>query len=236
MGGLYGKITPKTADNFKQLCTHQQGFGYKGCPFHRVIPGFMLQGGDFTNRNGTGGKSIYGEKFCDENFKKKHTRVGLLSMANSGPHTNGSQFFITTAITSWLDGKHVVFGEVIEGMDVVRSVESMGSQSGKPRRPILIQNCGEVGGNRRKTNMYHNDRDRDSYRGRDKDRRKRSTSRSRSRSPVKKGVPRSKVELDNEAAAGRFEGYRKQDPIKDRMREIRDGSGLAGAPRKWNFD
>merc|ERR1711972_1053331 len=117
----------------------------------------------------------------------------------------------------------------------VRSIESMGSQSGKPRRPILIQNCGEVGGNRRKANMYHNDRDRDSYRGRDKNRRK-SRSRSRSRSPVKKGVPRSKVELDNEAAAGRFEGYRKQDPIKDRMREIRDGSGLAGAPRKWNFD
>ena len=168
---LYDDIVPKTAENFRQLCTMENGYGYKGCPFHRVIPGFMLQGGDFTKRNGTGGKSIYGEKFRDENFKKKHTRVGLLSMANSGCHTNGSQFFITTAITSWLDGKHVVFGEVIEGMDVVRSIESMGSQSGKPRRPILIQNCGEVGGNRRKANMYHNDRDRDSYRGRDKDRR-----------------------------------------------------------------
>ncbi|MDH6627174.1 peptidylprolyl isomerase [Streptomyces sp. LBL] len=141
---LYDDIVPKTARNFRELATGEHGFGYAGSSFHRVIPEFMLQGGDFTKGNGTGGRSIYGDKFPDENFQLKHTKPGLLSMANAGKNTNGSQFFITTVVTSWLDGAHVVFGEVVEGLEIVKTIEGYGSQSGKTTKKITIAASGTV--------------------------------------------------------------------------------------------
>ena len=148
--GLFGDVVPKTAENFRHLCACDLGDGresgkplcYRGSPFHRIIPKFMNQGGDTTRQDGTGGESIYGGSMDDENFAVNHTGPGYVSMANAGPNTNGSQFFITTVATPWLNGHHVVFGKVVDGMDVVRAIEACGTSSGKPEKEVIVADCG----------------------------------------------------------------------------------------------
>jgi len=142
--GLFGDVVPRTANNFKTLCVGEGDKKYAGSGFHRIIKSFMCQGGDFTRGNGTGGESIYGEKFADENFQLKHTGAGILSMANAGPNTNGSQFFLCTVKTEWLDGKHCVFGSVTKGMDIVKAIEAVGSQSGSTSKPVVVVDCGQI--------------------------------------------------------------------------------------------
>ena len=156
---LFKNVVPKTAENFRALCTGQRGIGKSGKPlhylnsmFHRIIPQFMAQGGDFTKGNGTGGESIYGNKFNDENFNIKHSGRGDLSMANAGPNTNGSQFFICFIKTQWLDGGHVVFGKMLDGGDVLDRIEQCGSRNGKPTKAVRIVDCGELDANGNKIN------------------------------------------------------------------------------------
>ncbi|PXF42935.1 Peptidyl-prolyl cis-trans isomerase B [Gracilariopsis chorda] len=142
---LFGEAVPKTVENFKHLALHTKGFGYKGSIFHRIIPGFMAQGGDFENSDGTGGKSIYGAKFDDENFKLRHTSRGLLSMANAGPNTNGAQFFVLFKEAPWLDGRHVVFGKLSEGHNVLERLENVQtSRSDRPKKAVVVVDCGSI--------------------------------------------------------------------------------------------